>query len=75
VRGAGFTVNPCISDPATRGENMPDPQPENLSFSASISAARGKLITTLAGIALLMDIAAEALSLLTGFYNLRKNSM
>jgi hypothetical protein len=51
---------------------MPGQQSESLSFSASISAARTKLITTLIVIVLLMGVAAEALSLLTGVYILRK---
>jgi hypothetical protein len=51
---------------------MADQQTENFSFSASIGAVRAKLITTLVVIALLIGIAAEAISVLTGFYNLRK---
>jgi hypothetical protein len=51
---------------------MADQQTGNLSFSASIGAVCAKLITTLVVIALLVGIAAESISLLTGFYNLRK---
>jgi hypothetical protein len=51
---------------------MPDPQSHTYSFSASISAARAKLISALVIVALILGIAHEAISFLTGYYNLVK---
>ncbi len=51
---------------------MPEQQSANFSMSASLSSARAKLITALVIIALVLGVITEALSMVTGFYNLRK---
>ncbi|MGO9172237.1 MAG: hypothetical protein ACLP7P_09760 [Rhodomicrobium sp.] len=51
---------------------MPDQQPANFSISASLSSARAKLISMLIVIALVLGIVTEAISMMTGFYGLRK---
>ncbi len=49
---------------------MTDQPQTKASFAAFLGTARGKLITTLTVIALLLGIAAEGVSLVTGYYNM-----
>ncbi|MGO9170796.1 MAG: hypothetical protein ACLP7P_02355 [Rhodomicrobium sp.] len=51
---------------------MSDQPPAKATFAAFLGTARGKLITTLTVIALLLGIAAEGVSLVTGVYNMQK---
>ncbi len=51
---------------------MSDQPPAKATFAAFLGTARGKLITTLTVIALLLGIVGEGVSLVTGVYNMLK---
>ncbi len=47
-------------------------QPPRASLAAFLGTVQGKLITTLTVIALLLGIAAEGISIVTGYYNMHR---
>jgi hypothetical protein len=53
-------------------KSMPDPSSTQSFITAFLASARGRLITALTIIVLLLGIATEVISLVTGYYNMTK---